>query len=189
MTVTSDTKEKTPITVVVPFTKKENGAAEPPDAVKTLSGQLRVGDELQLTYVPVASGPRYSGAKAGAPGDPKRDESTVFTFSARRTMPFRGKQVEAVLVTRGTLVLTFLLPDADPKDAAYQADAELLKKIRDCRRGNTVRLTYDPADYAFWLRNIELVKPADDKKVPAKAPAVGEKTAQGAAASAQAARQ
>ena len=164
MTVTSDTKEKTPLTVVVPI-KKENGAAEPPADAKTLSGQLRVGDELQLTYVPTVPDPRYCSAKAGATGDPKRDESTVFTFSARRTVPFRGKQVEAVFVTRGAMVLAFLLPDADPKDDAYQPDPGLLKKLRDLRRGNTVRLTYDPADFAFWLRDIEAVKPAADKQV------------------------
>jgi hypothetical protein len=176
MTVVPETEDKTPLTVNIPTTKKENGAVEPPDAVKSLGGQLRVSDEVQLTYVKADTGLKYCAASAKGSADPKRDEATVFTFVARRTVALRGKQVEAVTVGRGAATWTFLLPDADPKDEAYQPDAGLLKKVKECRRGNTVRLAYDPAEFVFWLRDIEITKPADDKKASGNATG-GEKKA------------
>jgi hypothetical protein len=164
MTVVPDTQDKTPLTVQVPAAKNDQGAVEVPDAVKSLAGQLRVGDELQLTYVKSGTALKYSAASAKGPGDPKRDEASVFTFSGRRTVTVSGQRVEAAVVTRGPVTWTFLVPDADPKKDGYQADAELLKKVKECKRGNQVRLAYDPADYLFWLRGIEVVKPDDGKK-------------------------
>ena len=184
MTVVPDTKEKTPITVNIPVAKKENGAAEPPDSVKALAGQLRVGDELELTYVKSGTALKYSSASAKGGGSPASDDATVFTFGARRTVALRGKQVEAVVAGRGPMTWTFLLPDADPKDDAYQPDAELLKKVKECRRGNRVRLTYDPADFVFWLRGIEVVSAPEDKKGQGANP-VAEKKAQNAAPGAE----
>lgn len=164
LSVVPDTKDKTPMTVSIPLTKKDNGAVEPPDDVKSLAGRLRIGDEIQLTYVKSGTSLKYRAAAAKGADDPKRDEATLFTFSARRTLSLRGNQVQAVLVTRGPMTWTFLVPDADPKDKAYQPDPELLKKVQECRRGNTVRLTYDPAEYMFWIRDIEIVEPPDEKK-------------------------
>jgi len=184
MTVVPETQEKTPITVNIPVAKKENGAVEPPDSVKSLAGQLRVGDALELTYVKSGTTLKYSKASAKGGGSPASDEATVFTFGARRTVALRGKQVEAVVAGRGPMTWTFLLPDADPKDDAYQPDAELLKKVKECRRGNTVRLTYDPADFVFWLRGIEIVSAPDDKKGQGASPGA-EKRAQNTAPGAE----
>jgi hypothetical protein len=184
LTVVPETQEKTPITVNIPVARKENGAVEPPDAVKSLGGQLRVGDELELTYLKSGGSLKYSKASAKGGGGPASDDAAVFTFIAPRTAPFRGKQVEAVVVGRGPMTWTFLLPDADPKDAAYQPDAELLKKIKECRRGNRVRLTYDPADFVFWLRGIEIVRAPDDKKAQGANPGA-EKKAQDAGSAAE----
>jgi len=166
MTVVPNTVTRTPLTVQVPAVKKDKdkGPAAVPDAVKSLAGQLRVGDEIQLTYVKSGTALMYSAASAKGPADPARDEASVFTFSGRRTVTVGGQRVEAAVVTRGPVTWTFLVPDADPKEDGYQADAELLKKVKDCKRGNTVRLTYDPAEYMFWLRGIEVVKPDDGKK-------------------------
>jgi hypothetical protein len=127
----------------------------------------RVSDELSLTYVRSGTTLKYSGATAAGPTDPKRDDATVFTFAGSRAVPYRGKQVQAAVVNRGPLTWTFLLPDADPKDDAYQPDADLLKKVKECRRGQAVRLTYDPGECLFWLRDIEPVKPPEEKKDPA----------------------
>ena len=184
MTVVPETQEKTPITVNIPVAKKDNGAVEPPDSVKSLAGQLRVGDELELTYVKSGTTLKYSEASAKGGGSPASDDAAVFTFSARRMVPFRGKQVEAMVVGRGPMTWTFLLPDADPKDDAYQPDAELLKKVKECRRGNRVRLTYDPADFVFWLRGIEIVRAPDDKKGQGASPGA-EKRAQNTAPGAE----
>ena len=175
MTVVPDTKEKMPITVNIPIARNENGAVEPPDAVKSLAGQLRVGDELELTYVKSGGTLKYGKASAKGGGSPASDEATVFTFGARRTVALRGKQVEAVVAGRGPMTWTFLLPDADPKDKAYQPDAGLLKKVKECRRGNTVRLTYDPADFVFWLRGIEIVSAPEDKKAQGANPGAEKK--------------
>ena len=175
MTVVPETQEKTPITVNIPVAKKENGAVEPPDSVKSLAGQLRVGDALELTYVKSGTTLKYSEASAKGGGGPAGDEATVFTFGTRRTVTFRGKQVEAMVAGRGPMTWTFLLPDADPKDDAYQPDAELLKKVKECRRGNRVRLTYDPADFVFWLRGIEIVSAPDDKKAQGANPGAEKK--------------
>jgi hypothetical protein len=173
MTVVPTTGNKRPLTVNIPVTKKDDGTVEAPEAVKSLGGQLRVSDEVQLTYVRSGTGLKYSDASAKGGGDPKRDEATVFTFVGSRTVPRDGKQVEAITVRQGATTLTFLVPDADPKDKAYQPDAELLKKIKEVQRGNTVRLTYDLADFAFWLRDIEITKPADVKKAPDASAAAG----------------
>ncbi len=143
MTVVPTTGDKRPLTVTIPTTKKDNGAIEPADDVKTLGGQLRVGDEVQLTYLRNSAALTFCDASAKGTVDPKRDQATVFTFVGRQRVAHGGKQVEAVRVSRGPTTWTFLLPDADPKDAAYQPDAALLKKVRACQRGNTVRLTYD----------------------------------------------
>jgi hypothetical protein len=171
MTVVPNTKDKTalavqPLTIQVPAVKKDKdkGPAAVPDVVKSMAGQLRVGDEIQLTYVKSGTALMYSDASAKWAGDPARDEASVFTFSGRRTVTVGGQRVEAAVVTRGPMTWTFLVPDADPKEDGYQADAELLKKVKECKRGNKVRLTYDPADYLFWLRAIEVVTPDDGKK-------------------------
>lgn len=166
MSVLQNTVPKTPITVQVPAVKKDKdkGPAAVPDAVKSLAGQLRVGDEVQLTYVKSGTALMYSAAAAKGQADPARDEASLFTFSGRRTLTVAGQRVEAALVTRGPVTWTFLVPDADPKEDGYQADAELLKKVKECKRGDPVRLTYDPADYLFWLRAIDPVKPDDAKK-------------------------
>jgi len=175
MTVVPNTQEKTPLTVTIPSTKKENGAVELPDFAKSLAGQLRVGDELELTHVKSGMALTCTSASAKVAGDPKGDEASLFKFAASRTVSFRGKQVQAVVASRGQMTWTFLLPDADPKDDVYQPDAELLKKVKECRRGNTLRLTYDPADFVFWLRGIEIVPPPEGKKAQGATPAAEKK--------------
>jgi len=162
MTVVPDGPGKKPITLLVPNKMKESRTIEVSEAVKSLAGQLKAGDSVNLTYESSAGKATFSSATV-TPG--VTEEDTTFTYGGTRKVSHRGKACQAVLASRGSLSWKFLLPDKnadadDGKKTAYQPDPELLKKLKELRRGVAVRLTYKPSEFVFWLDSIEPVEPA-----------------------------
>lgn len=163
MTVVPDGPSKKPITLLVPNRMKESRTIEVSEAVTSLAGQLKVGDTVNLTYESSAGKATFSSATV-TPG--VTEEDTSFTYAGTRKVTHRGKACQAVVASRGSLSWTFLLPDKDgsaaddSKKTAYEPDPELLKKLKEFRRGVAVRLTYKPSEFVFWLDSIEPVEPA-----------------------------
>ncbi|HUU92979.1 MAG TPA: hypothetical protein VM238_17440 [Phycisphaerae bacterium] len=154
MTVLPAGKEKKPVTITVPnadMTKKAR-TFDPPAAVKTLAGQVKVGDTVSVTYESTRTTCTLCSVSASGSTN---TEDTPFTFVAVRRIQHAGKPYQAVCAARGSLTWNFLIPNGDSGP-----DPELLKKTKELRRGNQIKLTYEPFQYTFQLKDIEVVPKA-----------------------------
>ncbi|KPK44885.1 MAG: hypothetical protein AMK72_11550 [Planctomycetes bacterium SM23_25] len=147
MSVLPEGKGKMPVTMTIPNTSKPSRTIDPPAAVKTLAGQLKVGDPVKVTYETTARTCTFCSAEAT--GNANRTD-TPFTFIAVRRLRHAGKEYQAVFAARGSLTWAFLIPNGDTGP-----DPELVKKTKEFRRGSEVRLTYEPFEYTFVLKDIE----------------------------------
>ena len=154
MTVLPAGKGKKPVTITVPNadTKKKARAIDPPAAVKTLAGQVKVGDTVNVTYESTRTTCTLCSASASGSSN---TEDTPFTFVAVRRVRHAGKSYMAVCAARGSMTWNFLIPNADSRP-----DPELLKKTKALRRGNQIKLTYEPFLYTFQLKDVEVVPKA-----------------------------
>jgi hypothetical protein len=165
MTVIPETKEPTdkptPMTIMVPNKDGARGLA-PPDSVEALSGQLRVGDKLSLTYQ--KSGLRRSFRKASPDGGGSNAADRVFTFVRSQSVRLGRKRHDAVVASLGPVTCVFLIADAEAKDAFDGPPApapDLRTKIKACLPGARMRLKYEPHNFFFWLQDVEAVKSDD----------------------------
>ena len=153
MTVLPEGKGKKPITMTVPNTEKKSKAINPPDTVKTLAGQLKVGNTVKVNYETTSTTCTFRSAEAT--GGLNAQNDTPFTFIAVRRLKHAGKNYQAVLAAKGSVTWSFLIPNGDSGP-----DPDLVKKTKKIRRGNQVKLTYEPFQYTFQLKDIEVVPKA-----------------------------
>jgi len=155
MTVLPSGKDKKPVTITVPNadTSKKARTIDPPAAVKTLAGQVKVGDTVNVVYESTRT--TCTLCSASASGSPSDNKDEPFTFIAVRRTRHGGKSYMAVCAAKGSMTWNFLIPNGDSGP-----DAELLKKTKTLRRGNQIKLTYEPFQYTFQLKDIEVVPKA-----------------------------
>jgi len=153
MTVLPDGKGQKPVTMTVPNKEKNSRTIEPPDSVKTLAGQLKVGDTVKVNYETTAMKCTFRSAEVTNGLNTRKD--TPFTFIAMRRLKHAGKNYLAVFAAKGSVTWSFLIPNTDSGP-----DPDLVKKTKALRRGSLVKLTYKPFQYTFELKDIEVVPKA-----------------------------
>lgn len=154
MTVLPDGDGAKPVTMTIPNKEKKSQAIDPPETVKALAGQLKVGDKVKVNYETTSSTCTFLSGEAT--GSLNTENDTPFTFIAVRKLKHAGKDYQAVVASKGSLTWSFLIPNTDSGP-----DPALLKKTEEIRRGNQVKLTYEPFQFTFQLKDIEVVPKED----------------------------
>ncbi len=153
VTVLPEGKGKKPITMTIPNKEKKSKTINPPDSVKTLASQLKVGDTINVNYETTSTKCTFRSAEATGRLNTQND--TPFTFIAVRRLRHAGKNYQAVCAAKGSVTWSFLIPNGDSGP-----DPDLMKKTKEIRRGSQVKLTYEPFQYTFQLKDIEVVPKA-----------------------------
>jgi hypothetical protein len=170
--ITEPTQKPTPLTIMVPNKENTRGLA-PPESVEMLSGQLRVGDKVSVTYQKSglnnvyksasreAGGANAADSGSNEPGAASGDTNDTFVFVRAQKIRLGPKSYDAVVAARGTLSCVFLMADAEAKEALMGPPAPadgLAEKVKACQRGAKVRLKYQPHKYFFWLQDMEVLE-------------------------------
>ena len=165
MTVAQEGKKAGVVTITVPNQKSKNKSStvNPPADVQRLADTLKVGDRLNVSYDQLGSSRTHKGAVAsGASSSSEDEEDITFDFLSVRKVRHDGQYHEAIVVGKGKVTWTFLLPnvpaDADAKATQTNPDPDLLAKVRKYRRGDEVTVSHTPYKYSFLLEDIETVR-------------------------------
>ena len=175
LVVVPDGKGQQPVAITVPNQKSRGRSVNPPASVERLASSLKVGDRLRVSYDKFYSRRTYSsasrvGSSSGTSGG--QDKLTTFTFTSLRKVRHGGSYHTAVTAGKGNISWTFLLPNvpggepmgggsstsARRTPGAPTPDAKLLAEVKKYRRGDPVRLTYEPYKYVFSLKDIQPVQ-------------------------------
>ena len=160
MTVLPETKSATPVVLQVANTKKKSTSIDPPAGVTKLTGDLKIGDRVKVSYDKLNATCTYvSGQKLPPASETAPQESFRFTYGFLKGVKHGGEHYQGFVVTRGPLNWTMLLPntEADASKKPSPAPA-LLEKLKKLRRGDLVTLDYDPYKYVFALKDIQAAK-------------------------------
>lgn len=176
MVVVPDGRGQQPVAITVPNQKSRSRSVNPPAAVERLAGSLKVGDRVRVSYDKFYSRRTYkSASRAGASSSTSGGQGnlTTFTFTSLRKVRHGGSYHAAVTAGKGNISWTFLLPNVpggEPMGGASSTsarraaandptpDAKLLAEVKKYRRGDPVRLTYEPYKYVFAMKDIQPVQ-------------------------------